>query len=277
MAINTFFWNDPTIGQLEYLKNKWFYHNPNKFRFGNSGDIFVRDLIKYIYDDVSINTSMKNSRLLLVGSIAHRLNVGDVVCGVGTKGKTIPSSIPRENILVWGLRGPITYDEFKKEGFNVSNVKFLLDPGLMLKFLIPKEYLTIEPKKISFIPHYRERFNYIGKLPKEFNLVDIDSQPLILAKEILASKIIYTSSLHGIIFSHSLGRPCIFVKPQSDEPLIKFEDYYLSIGEQYPKPLDSVFDFNFLKDSDSVVNYCVQEKDFSFPSLDLLKQRMIKE
>lgn len=271
MEVRTFYWEDHIISRPEYLVRKIMGKvNNSQFVYGNAGDIYARDLLSRQYDVNVKNVTNEGKRLLCVGSIAHRALSGDVLCGVGVKNPNLILSLERkEDTLIYGLRGPLSYDILKRAGFDVTTVKFLYDPGLLIKFVHPT---AKQPTGISFIPHYRERYDFRNKLPKGIRLIDIDNHPHTVAKEICASKLVYSSSLHGIIFSHALGIPCIYVKPQTNESEFKFIDYYESVNLTYKKPLSSIFDADFKRDSDTPADVNVELSDFQFPSVQELKE-----
>jgi len=273
MEIRTFYWYDRLISNTRYqLKRLFGKRNNAQFKCGNAGDIYARQLLEHYYGLNVSNIREPGNRILSVGSIGHRAGNGDLLCGVGLKD---PQQLPLvgTDITIYGLRGPLSFDAFKAGGFDMSKIKFLYDPGLLIKYLIPQT--PIEPSVVSFIPHYRERFNYRGRLPKEIKLVDIDNDPQVVARSILKSKLVYASSLHGIIFSHSLGVPCIYVKPQTEEPEFKFIDYYESVNLPYKKPLSSIASFDFQRDSDTPADIRVIESDFYFPTVEELTSRGI--
>ena len=266
MKIRTFFWHNRVISKFRFFLKRVYKKETHRFfLFGNAGDIITQDIIKYKYGLKALNINRDGNRLLCVGSISHKINKGDILCGIGTKGLPIPdaSSSPCEII---GLRGPITYDYFKKAGYDLRSIRFLKDPGLMIRFLINKNNILPAGNKIIFIPHYRER-NMYHKLPKGIRLVNIDSKPVDLAYEIQSSRLVYSSSLHGIIFAHALNRPCVMVKPQTDEPLIKYEDYFASMDLTFKKPLDNINNVNFKQSPDSPPDLKYSEEDFLFPSI----------
>ncbi|MGC3987587.1 MAG: hypothetical protein QM777_24290 [Pseudorhodoferax sp.] len=99
-------------------------------------------------------------RLLLVGSVSHRVLDGDIVCGIGSKHSTIPAA-DGLRIRVWGVRGPMTLDAFRQAGHDVSQLRFMGDPGVLIGKLYP-DVLHIRPEagNTIFIPHYRERFEH---------------------------------------------------------------------------------------------------------------------
>ena len=129
---------------------------------------------------------------------------------------------------------------------------------------------------IIFIPHYRERYTYKNNaVPKGIKLIDIDCDPISLGRKILSAKLVYTSSLHGIIFANSLGRPCIFVQPQTDESLFKYADYYASVNLSLPKPLRHISEAVFTGSPDSPANIQFKQSDFIFPDPEYLRQNLI--
>lgn len=109
-------------------------------------------------------------------------------------------------------------------------------------------------------------------MPKGIELVDVDAHPLQVADKILEASLVYASSLHGIIFAHALNRPCVFVKPQMDEPMIKCEDYYASVGMTFPKPLERIDDIDYKASPDSTPDLKYDKNDFIFPSINALTE-----
>jgi hypothetical protein len=250
----------------------------NSFIYGNSGDVFTEEIIKQYYkkftDKLTIeNISSEGKRLLIIGSIGHRVMPGDILCGVGIKDKMLPD--PRNTpCKIIGLRGPISYELFKRAGYDLSEVEFLMDPGLLIKYYVDTKK-PIKPKGAAFIPHYRERNAYKSKRNKGLKYIDIDNCATNIAEQILASELVYSSSLHGIIFSHALNRPCVFVKPQTSEPLIKFQDYYESMNIRMPAPISSIEKISFINAPISPPDLKFKKKDFIFPELSVLKKNKI--
>lgn len=66
----------------------------------------------------------------------------------------------------------------------------------------------------------------------------VDQTPLEFAKQIARAETVYSSSLHGLIFAHALGRPAALVAPLTPEPEIKYRDYAASVGEAWRTPGD---------------------------------------
>jgi hypothetical protein len=242
------------------------------FSVGNAGDIFAQNLVELFYGGAKAENSDTGPRLLCVGSIAHKAVEGDVICGVGFKEGQNPVADP-DKVLVHGVRGPMTEGLLKARGFDTSKIKFYGDPGLTISKMVTP--VAAKTAKVIFIPHYRERGRVQSLVPQGIEVVDIDSDPLVLAKQIMEAELVYASSLHGIIFAHALGRPAVPVKPATVEPLSKYEDYYLGVGLQTPKFLDSIADADFLGAPVSPSSLTVKADDIIFPSFEDLQQRGI--
>jgi pyruvyltransferase len=222
VAVRTFFW-DPVPPRRALRRRRGFRH-------GNAGDRFNIDLIEWAYpgEDV-VNVDDEGGRLLLVGSVAHRVLDGDVVNGIGCKTTDLPTA-GDVTIRARGVRGPLTLDALAAAGHDVSGVLFQGDPGLLIGKVHP-DLLTVEAERgrVVFIPHYRERDRY--RSDRRYRVVDIDAPPVDVGREIRRAEVVHTSSLHGLVWAHALGRPARLVAPQTPESPLKYEDYLLSIGQ----------------------------------------------
>lgn len=230
MAVRTFYWDPAARGIRRWIGRP-------DFRIGNAGDLLNRDLVQYLYDDRPQNVQQGGNRLLMVGSVIHKMEGGDIIVGVGSKGVPIPSPRLTGEVDIRGVRGPITHEELKKAGHDVSRITFHADPGLLVRDLYPMETSqTSVPGRVIFIPHYRDRADYRSLTGVE--LIDIDCDPAQLADNIARADYVLTSSLHGLVFAHAIGRPVTLVAPLRKEPMIKYEDYMASVGLQWRSPVD---------------------------------------
>ena len=273
MAIRTFYWNKRHASIYKYYKNKIF--NPDRIylKHGNAGDIFNIDLIRYLYNQEPENILNNGKRLLLVGSIMNIVKEGDIINGIGWKGNDMGDmSSVLSKLKIYGVRGPLTKSLFEKYDADLSDLKFELDPGLLIKEVYDINLKKSKEKDVIFIPHFRDQKVRKGNFPKGIKVVNIDMHPKKLAKEILNAKVVYSSSLHGIIFSHALNKPCVFVKPQTNEPIFKYRDYYLSIGQELPEAINDIDSINFFTDKPSLLSRTIGIDDFYFPSLNELDQ-----
>lgn len=268
--IRTYFWNDRVLGRKYNFYKKIGIDVSLKFRVGNVGDIFNKDLVNYLYNDVAKNSSYSKNRILCVGSILHKARRGDVICGIGAKSEDILNLDDLKSSNIYGLRGPKTYELLKKNNINLSNVKFLYDPGLLVKFMYDFNDIEIKKNRVIFIPHYRER-NLYNNI-KGVDIVDVDNRPQDVLNEIYSSELVYTSSLHGLIFSHALGRPAILIRPQTEEPLFKYMDYYASINIPFPTIFNDLNEAMKSNKPTSPIEINVGREDFYFPDITYLKQ-----
>lgn len=272
--IRTFFWH-PEVRPAHrlFINRHIFRRNYYDFRFGNAGDIFALNLLRLFYPGNKIINALTAPRLLCVGSIADYARPGDILCGIGSKSTCISNKVTGLAEII-GLRGPLTYDAFKKAGHNVSTVRFLADPGLLIERLVAAEPAC--PGKVIFIPHYRDRKSAFKRTPKPIDVVDIDSDPIELGKEIMKAELIYTSSLHGLIFSHALRRPCVIVIPER-EKYFKYEDYLLSVGIKNQKKIHSIAEANFMGTPVSPAEISISTDDLitAFPQATYLVEAKI--
>jgi pyruvyltransferase len=222
VAVRTFYWQG---------KRRLALRRAYRWRHGNAGDLFNAHLLGWAYpDEPVLNIDREGRRLLLVGSVAHRVLPGDVVCGIGGKSPDLPPVPGR--VVVRGARGPLTLRALQRAGYDTSDVRFLADPGLVIGRLHPDlPAIAAEPGRVSFIPHFRERERYRRGTP--FHFIDIDAPPYEVARQIAGSEAVYSSSLHGLIWAHALGRPAALVTPQTGEPEFKYRDYFESIGRPF--------------------------------------------
>ena len=267
MALRTYYWTQRNVSLYKYYKYKYLRPEHTVFKKGNAGDIFNIDLIKFLYQEDPINFIDEGNRLMLVGSIISKIREGDVINGIGWKGNDMSDAAELiASLKVYGVRGPLTRSLFEKYNADLSNLKFEYDPGLLIKEVYGIDLKKSKEKQVIFIPHFGDINGYKGIYPKNIKVINVDNSPKQLAKEILKAKVVYTSSLHGIIFSHALKKPCVFVKPQSDEPIFKYRDYFLSVGMDLPQPIKNIHAFNFLTDKPTEVTTNIGMNDFYFPS-----------
>ena len=274
--IRTYYWNTKKVSTRYYFKNRILKPHKILFRYGNAGDIFNIDLIKYLYSEPPENILKDGNRLLLVGSVMNVIETGDIINGIGWKGNDLEKKKSViEAAKVYGVRGPLTRSLFEKFGTDLSHLKFEYDPGLLIRDIYNIDMTKAKEKQVIFIPHFRDTATY-KSFPKNIKIVSIDNKPETIIKEIMKSSVVYASSLHGIIFSHALNKPCVFVAPQSEEPIFKYRDYYLSVGLEMPEPISSIHQLNFRKDRATIAGNNLSIDDFYFPTLEELSFKGIK-
>lgn len=263
MTVRTFYWNPAKRRRLFRRRTA------ASFRVGNAGDLLNRDLVRHLYGQEPENIADQGNRLLLVGSVAHRMLPGDILAGVGTKGSPLPAL--NGTMEIRGVRGPITYDALASAGYDVSTIRFQYDPGLLVNELYPAEVATpAERGRVAFIPHYRDRLDY--RPSGRYSIIDIDCEPATLAREIARSELVLTSSLHGLVFAHAIGRPVVLVASIHDEPILKYQDYLASVGLPWRNPVDLESALHQpLPSSPADIDF--DPAAFDFPTLDDLRER----
>jgi len=135
------------------------------------------------------------------------------------------------------VRGKLTQSQLSSKGVDV---KYLGDPAI----LIPLVYNEIKEKKyeVGIIPHH---LHYSFFKEKQLNdkilLIDLTNDIETIIDNIRSCTTIISSSLHGLIVSHSYAIPAIWIDVKTI-PLYgsfyKFIDYYSSIDEDCKVPYE---------------------------------------
>lgn len=169
-----------------------------------------------------------------VGSILSHVNEKSIVWGSGI----IQSDQMVKNAKFLAVRGPQTRKRIIEQGYEVPEV--FGDPALLLPIFYSP---SIEKKyKIGIIPHYND-FKFIRDLyhfDKSIKVIDLMTLDIeSTTAEILECEKIISSSLHGIIVSHTYGIPAVWQK-FSDKVFgddVKYQDYFESVKIEYYTPL----------------------------------------
>jgi len=239
MVVRTYHWAERILPAHRLLARRVLRRRRSHFfRHGNAGDVFCRDIVRYVYRAEATNIDGVGRRLLAIGSIADRMLAGDVLCGIGAKRPNVPSRTDAPCRIV-GVRGPLTLRAIHDAGHDVDSLAFVGDPGVLVRFMVADEEAVGRGRHL-FIPHYRERFAYPRRIRRRVEVVDIDQPPLTVARHILGAELVYTSSLHGAIFAHALGRSCVLVQPQTRESEFKYRDYFASQNIPWRTPATSI-------------------------------------
>ena len=106
----------------------------------------------------------------------------------------------------------------KEFGYEVPEVYG--DPAI----LMPQIFNPVEEKQydVSIVTHMNEPLDENENGYHRISICDDDYETFV--REIKRSKLIVSSSLHGIIFAETYGVPAILLKPRVD--LFKYYDYY---------------------------------------------------
>lgn len=240
------------INTLWNLTNEFKYQISNKkknievmsFFTKNYGDYYNRLIINEILNkkvhivDINLFNKLKFQNnlykdkdiLCAIGSILHFATENSIVWGTGSLWyNSIPKVQPKKILAV---RGRLTQKILRDNNFKFDDT--LGDPGLLLKKYINKDYLNLSKKfKLGIIPHHSEKnLNILNdfKNNKDILILDIEDTENFIQNICLCENIA-SSSLHGLIFSDSLGISNTWLKftDRIHGEHFKFHDYYSSI------------------------------------------------
>lgn len=225
-----FSYNEKTKEKLDVYQEsqtilKYYYYSPKGYE--NAGDYFNKILINKLYNCVCKPTTKEIVNVAFCGSVLpiKELN-GAKIVGCGFQNSKRPSNNNANDYFA--VRGRLTKDRLKSLGIDVSNNIKLVDPGLMVSKLY--DFGDIKKKyKIGIIPHYVDEDIIRKKYGDKYNIISMKTSDVqMVCRKIKECDIILSSSLHGIIFSHSLGIPAYHIELNKlqDGDNFKFKDYY---------------------------------------------------
>lgn len=168
----------------------------------------------------------KEQKFLAIGSVLINARKNDVLWGTGMNAKrTDPKLFKLQKTDIRAIRGPLTRN-FILKNFKVNCPEVYGDPGLLVPYFFPEFKRKENPKKeYVIIPHYSEEKLY----PKEIfaNVVYPTDNWRDIIREILDSKFVIASSLHGLVIADAYGIPARYLRTSEHEPIFKYMDYYL--------------------------------------------------
>jgi hypothetical protein len=217
-----YYWNSNNIGDLLNIYIGLKYNYP---------------YFKPIGLTKNYNPIDNNNGIWLVGSVLKYIGTNNIILGVGFKNYTEINSFDEKYNELLYVRGNLSKLLLKRQ-----DLKFF-EPGLIINFFIDTN--VIEKKEYLFIPHYNHMFHFSNINNKDF-LFDVkfsiedfsmitnykDTEKIINLFNykfdiINTSKLIISSSLHGIVFAIALDKPFIwFYTGFKDEPEFKFLDFF---------------------------------------------------
>jgi len=202
----------------------------------NFGDALTPWLVQRITGQypVFVRPEDRRHKYFVTGSVLSYARTGCSVWGAGIMYRNDFVS-PEANLLA--VRGPLTRTRALECGADCPPVYG--DPALLL----PRFYRP-GPKQrhgLGIIVHFSDRLHMLASPQdsQEIRWIDIQDPVESVIDQIASCEFVASSSLHGLIASHAYGIPAVWVKfrnlPSGDDS--KFQDYFLSIGEEPPTPL----------------------------------------
>ena len=237
----------------------------------NFGDMITPYLYTKFKNTESVVSKTSSNILLGAGSILNFLTTSEsIVWGSGLGvAELIDAVIQPKHII--SVRGLLTYQELEKKGIKCP--KLFGDPGLVLSKVynpyIDKKY------KIGIIPHWTE-YNIFKNIINDKNIIVINLQDNFekIIDILLSCENTMSTSLHGIIVSHSYKIPCGWIRLPEYQcnitgGLFKFLDYYSSLEIYNIKPI--IIDNKYFSQS-SIAELVNNIKSYPSPTEFILNQ-----
>ena len=186
--------------------------------------------------------------LFAVGSLLEHVNKYCIVWGTGMA-QPMTKIKPGKVIMTRGL---LSQQIVKNMGGQIL-CKETGDPALLLPLIynpnVEKCFdITIIPHRV----HYERILSDVKKTNKKVNVIDLtvrNNQDIeAIVKNIKQSRIVFSSSLHGLIVAHAYGIPAIWIYfEELTGGDFKFKDYFSSVGIAVYEPLkwNELLDENF--------------------------------
>ncbi|WP_372449663.1 polysaccharide pyruvyl transferase family protein [Nocardioides daeguensis] len=176
----------------------------------------------------------QRAALAAVGSIVELLIAGGFQGVVWGSGCRRSSQQDRDGISFAAVRGQLSATALGLSGTPVG------DPGVLASEFATTSGTHVRGRR-SAIPHFRTWNSVAGReavralRASGFRIIPPTLPPRDVIREVAASELVLSSSLHGLIVAHSLGRPAIrFNIDGHGEPDFKYQDFYSALDEPAP-------------------------------------------
>lgn len=199
----------------------------------NTGEENIGDLLSVVVCEemlkkksLKLDTKVSSTKhLFAIGSIIQGGAQNATIWGSGTKNglKDFPWYVSKSRKLdVRLVRGPLTREALLKSGYDCPD-KYG-DPALILP-------LFYKPK-VSDKKEYGVILHHATNRKEEGSITPVGSSWEEFVDFIFNSKLIISSSLHGIIIAEAYGIPAILLSDTATENIFKYQDYYYSTGRK---------------------------------------------
>ena len=203
----------------------------------NYGDLLSKYLVKKISRGFIFKVGYPSSRVYNL--FKNYLAIGSIITAAGKNSIVWGSGIIKRNERIreatfLAVRGPLTRKRILELGYKCPEIYG--DPAILLPYFFKQK--VKKRYEIGVIPHYVDYQEVSNRFKNEsgikvINLITDNIEST--TKEILECERIISSSLHGVIVSHTYKIPCLWVK--FSEKLsgddVKFHDYLSSMNIFY--------------------------------------------
>ena len=197
--------------------------------FENFGDVLSEKIVERLAGhrvNTTHNPKLMQRKVLALGSIIQMAKEADIVWGSGVNGKVLDKEAYNFKYLdVRAVRGPLTRQFLLELGLRCP--KTYGDPALLIAQLFPEFKKKPQPRRdYIIIPHVSEEHFFAG----DPHVVSCREDWDYVIEQILDSRFVISTSLHGIVVAESFGIPARYLKVSDSEPLFKYLDYYQGTG-----------------------------------------------
>ncbi len=201
-----------------------------KTDYQNLGDMLAVPIYEYMLSRNGLNKDQnvgKTKHLYTIGSLIMLAYQDATIWGSGILMEEPEGLIWRRSktrkLDIRCVRGPRTKKRLAENGYDVSRC-VLGDPGV----LMPLIYKPEEREKKDYVV-IRHMSDIDGEFyPNEVNIMTNNWKETI--DQIYNSKLVISSSLHGLIIAEAYGIPAIMLDKTEFGDHFKYEDYYMSTG-----------------------------------------------
>lgn len=259
--------------------NYYFWSPKYKFNYENAGDYYNKLIINKLYHCICnqvnniIDPLDKPVDMAICGSVMNHKHIQNVKYILGCGILNSKPAINNNPSAYRCVRGKLTKERLLKQGINVSgDIKFV-DAGLMVSYIYDLEKIQ-KKYKIGIIPHVLDEDVVMKKYADKYNIISMKTTDILsICRRISECDIILSSSLHGIIFSHSLRVPAYHIELNELQcgDNFKFKDYYScydrNINYTKFKCVDGVIPI------DSIIEYDKNNRSLCNPTADEIEQK----
>ena len=222
------------VNIFEYHPERFFVKNLYQNQPYNLGDSLGEVIVRFLLNQKGISIDKpvsKTKHLFCVGTNIQGGYQSATIWGSGIR----PPKNKKEAFLqmhcgrkldIRAVRGPLTREIVLQYGHKCPEVYG--DPAILL----PMVYNPVVPKlrERLVIPQFFNEMKFREGHPNEHMISMNTNDYKSIINEILASEIVYTSSLHGIILAEAYGVPAVFFRGLTEFWDFKYLDYYYSTG-----------------------------------------------
>lgn len=208
----------------------------------NLGDTLSPVVFQWVAKNKEINIEQeinKTKHVMAIGSIIGSGNFDATVWGSGihklSDARKIAKSHGYRKLDIRMVRGPVSRAFLIEAGYDCPSQYG--DPAVLLPLIYSPKELT-KKYEYSLISHYTKKRN--DDIPNLHHINIMTNEYETFIDELLSSKKVISSSLHGIILAEVYGIEAVFLNDEMDSEIWKYLDWYYSTGRYDIKIANSI-------------------------------------